>query len=246
LSTDLVPVDRATILEKVATALVTGNVHKLTWPEKMVYLNQLCQDFGNLNPRTKPFEFIRLPPDKQGVVREMPYVTKDGGAQLSKAFGISLEIVSRETTEGETYRVVCKAKTPDGRTDEDDGVTDIKGKSGNQLANAQMVAVTKAKRRATLSIVGCGFMDESELETMSGAEKVPFPDEVGKVEVVVTGVQADGSVPDIKTILEEGCEVGLSSEEMKAFVGAKDWSNVSLVVRRALWNHIKSKKGKTE
>jgi hypothetical protein len=40
----------------------------------------------------------------------------------------------------------------------------IKGLSGEALANATMKAETKAKRRLTLSLVGLGFLDESEIE----------------------------------------------------------------------------------
>src|SRR5690606_14334225 len=46
----------------------------------------------------------------------------------------------------------------------------------DELANALMKAETKAKRRATLSICGLGMMDESEIETVEGAQPVVIDD----------------------------------------------------------------------
>ena len=60
----------------------------------------------------------------------------------------------------------------DGRTDESTGVVSIGNLKGDFLANACMKAETKAKRRVTLSIVGLGFLDESEAETIPNAQRV--------------------------------------------------------------------------
>ena len=57
-----------------------------------------------------------------------------------------------------------------GRQDMDMGVTTVKGLSGDALANAYMKALTKAKRRVTLSLCGLGMLDESEIETIPGAQ----------------------------------------------------------------------------
>lgn len=236
-------------MEKAEAALLQGSMDKLDLREKLAYLNQLCRDFGGLNPRTKPFEFIRLPPDNKGRIREVPYVTKDGGAQLRKAFSISLKVLSRETIDG-VHRVVCQASTPEGRVDEDVGVCNVEGLSGDKLANALMRAETKAKRRATLSITGLGFLDESELDTMPRAEPVPFPDEVGQVEVTVKSATVDqpkDGVPNIYVILEEAKNVGLTDDDLRKASGWKgEWPKTTVVVNRALWNFVKLKKGKTE
>jgi hypothetical protein len=49
------------------------------------------------------------------------------------------------------------------------GATSIKGLAGDNLVNAKLKAITKAKRRLTLSICGLGFLDETEIETIPGA-----------------------------------------------------------------------------
>jgi hypothetical protein len=53
-----------------------------------------------------------------------------------------------------------------GHTDSATGVVCLTGETGKHLANAIMKAETKAKRRATLSLCGLGFLDESELDTV--------------------------------------------------------------------------------
>ena len=50
--------------------------------------------------------------------------------------------------------------------------------TGDALANALMKAETKAKRRATLSLCGLGFLDETEIETIPEKAKRPPPDEL--------------------------------------------------------------------
>ena len=73
--------------------------------------------------------------------------------------------------------VMVQATRGDGRTTVDIGAVCLKGKNGEDLANARMKAFTKAKRRSTLSLCGLGDMpDESELETMG---RVTFCDDKG-------------------------------------------------------------------
>jgi hypothetical protein len=73
---------------------------------------------------------------------------------------------------GDLYVVHVRARARDGREDEDVGVVSLAGLSQDDLVNAIMKAITKAKRRVTLSICGLGWLDESEIETIPGAERV--------------------------------------------------------------------------
>ena len=68
--------------------------------------------------------------------------------------------------------VHVRAKDVTGRIDEDLGVVPFpETMRGDVRANTIMKAVTKAKRRVTLSISGLGFLDETEVETIPGAKK---------------------------------------------------------------------------
>jgi hypothetical protein len=70
-----------------------------------------------------------------------------------------------------TVHVSATDKT--GRKDEDYGVVSVQGLSGEAASNAFMKAVTKAKRRVTLSISGLGFSDEEEIESITPAFSDP-------------------------------------------------------------------------
>jgi thioredoxin-like negative regulator of GroEL len=66
--------------------------------------------------------------------------------------------------------VHVRARTADGRQDEDMGVVNIDGLAGDAAANAILKAITKAKRRVTLSICGLGWLDETEADAIPGAQ----------------------------------------------------------------------------
>lgn len=155
--------------------LIKGDLAKLTSAQKIAYVNNLCQSLG-LNPLTRPFDYLTL--NNKLVL----YAKKDCADQLRKLYGITLTVIRRERDEAnQCYTVVVKAAFPDGREDEASGSVGIsywKKKDqcdpgeqphwelmrGEELANKMMRAETKAKRRATLSICGLGFLDESELD----------------------------------------------------------------------------------
>ena len=149
------------VMEKV---VVGGDLKVLTSQERMQYYRQVCESVG-LNPLTRPFDYITL----QGKLTL--YARKDATEQLRRMHGVSLEIARTETV-GDAYVVTVIARTPDGRTDSDMGAVVIKGVSGDNLVNAMLKAVTKAKRRVTLSICGLGMLEETETETIHSAQRV--------------------------------------------------------------------------
>lgn len=139
-------------------ALVKGDLSKLSDVERASYVKNLCESLS-LNMLTKPFEYIVL----NGKLTL--YANKSATDQLRKIRKVS--ITKTEVAQvGDIYMVTAYAATPDGRTDCDTGALNIKNLSGDNLANAIMKAITKAKRRVTLSICGLGMLDESELETI--------------------------------------------------------------------------------
>jgi len=155
------------------TVVVGGNLSQLSPADRLLYYRQVCESIG-LNPLTKPFAYIML----NGKLTL--YARRDATDQLRKLHAVSLEIVSRETI-GDVYQVTARAKDRDGRTDESTGAVAIKGLSGEALANAYMKAETKAKRRVTLSLVGLGWLDESEAASVPGAQLVTVDDATGEV-----------------------------------------------------------------
>lgn len=148
-------------MQAVEAALVKNDISKLGDAERMAYYKSVCDSVG-LNPMTKPFAFLSL----QG--KTVLYATKDCSEQLRKIHGVSTQIVS-QGNDGDLYVVHIKAKDRSGREDEDIAVIPCNGIKGADLANLRMKAITKAKRRVTLSICGLGILDESELDTLHGS-----------------------------------------------------------------------------
>lgn len=149
------------VIEKV---IIEGDLSQLSPGERLNYYRSVCDSLG-LNPLTKPFDYIRLNN------RLVLYAKRDATDQLRKIHGVSVSITSRERIE-DVYVVSAKATTRDGREDESIGAVNILNLKGDTLANALMKAETKAKRRVTLSIVGLGWLDETEIETIPDAKPV--------------------------------------------------------------------------
>ncbi|EPM5333158.1 hypothetical protein ACTMZB_001664 [Campylobacter coli] len=148
-------------------ALVKGDLSKLSDVERASYVKNLCESLG-LNMLTKPFEYIVL----NGKLTL--YANKSATDQLRQIRKVS--ITKTEVAQvGDIYMVTAYAATPDGRTDCDTGALNIKNLGGDNLANAIMKAITKAKRRVTLSICGLGMLDESELDLkVWGSDEKPI------------------------------------------------------------------------
>ena len=150
--------DYGAIMERV---LVVGDLAKLTAQERVSYYLAVCNSMG-LNPLTRPFEYLNL----NGKLTL--YAVRNCTDQLRSRHGVSTEIVKRASQgrDSELYEVIARATTADGRYDESSGVVYIGGLRGEALANALMKAETKAKKRATLSLVGLSMLDETEVESI--------------------------------------------------------------------------------
>jgi hypothetical protein len=138
--------------------LFRDDLSDLSPDQRTTYVVDLCNSLG-LNWRTRPFSYLTL----NGKL--VLYAKKDCTEQLRKINGISLNVVSREL-EGGLMIVHVRATDKTGRTDEDFGVVPFKNQGNEFSSNAMMKAITKAKRRVTLSISGLGFLDESEVESI--------------------------------------------------------------------------------
>jgi hypothetical protein len=153
------PAPLATLDDQTMLLLVAGgDCSRLNPQQRLAYYRARCEAAG-LDPRTQPFEFTKL----NG--KEVLYARKAAADGLASKHGIQLAITSQTTEEG--IRVVTvRATAKDGRQTEDVGAVTVKGLVGDALCNALMKAVTKAKRRAILSLTGLGMLDETEVETV--------------------------------------------------------------------------------
>ena len=162
-----VPMKIPTSGDIMESVVIKGDLAKLTPDERVRYYNEVCRSMG-LNPLTKPFEFITLNGKLQ------LYALRACADQLRKINGVTLEIVSREVAH-DILTIHVRARLPDGRADEDLGSVSFPDTlKGEARANAELKAVTKAKRRATLSICGLGWLDETEVEDIPSRAKRPI------------------------------------------------------------------------
>lgn len=153
--------------------VIKGDLSKLTEAQRMAYYSEVCRSLG-LNPLTRPFEFIVL----NG--RLTLYATRGAADQLRSVHGITITSLDPRQI-GELYVVVATGRDRDGREDSSTGAVSIKGLTGEALANAMMKAETKAKRRLTLSLAGLGWSDETEVETIQGAQRADVDPETGEI-----------------------------------------------------------------
>lgn len=149
------------------SVIIKGDLSKLTPQERSEYYVRVCQSIG-LNPLTQPFQYITL----NGKLTL--YARRDAADQLRKINDISIEIVSKSVDDG-LLTVHVRARDSRGRTDEDFGVVSVSNLKGEAAANAFLKAVTKAKRRVTLSLSGLGFLDETEVDDIPASAKTPAP-----------------------------------------------------------------------
>jgi hypothetical protein len=200
------------------SVIIKGDLAKLTADERVRYYGEVCRSLG-LNPLTKPFEFITL----NGKL--VLYALRACADQLRKINGISLEIVSRDLTDG-ILTIHVRAKTPDGRTDEDLGSVPFPDTlKGDARANAELKCVTKAKRRATLSICGLGFLDETEVADIPARAKRPvetFDSETGEFDEP-SGTITDEQVAQISALIQE---TKSNVERFLKYIGAPSISDI--------------------
>ena len=147
------------ILENV---IIRGDISGLTPKQRSAYYLQVCESLG-LNPKTQPFAMLKL----NG--KDLLYATKNCTDQLTAMHKLTRKTLEypKEVEFGSlrVIRCVVEVSTPNGRVEHATGAVPTPT-TADALCNALMKCETKAKRRATLSIVGLGCLDESELDTL--------------------------------------------------------------------------------
>src|SRR6516225_12027083 len=179
------PVKAAPSADIMESVLIKGDLARLSPDERVTYYNAVCKSIG-LNPLTQPLAYMSL----QG--RLQLYAKRDAADQLRRLRNVSVEILHQGLAD-DLYSVHVQATDPTGRKDEDLGVVPLPANvKGEFRANMILKAVTKAKRRVTLSICGLGFLDESEVESIADAKTEPAP----TVQELSMAEEMDDEIPD--------------------------------------------------
>jgi hypothetical protein len=154
--------------EALERAIVQGDLSGLSDAQRVQLYLRTCESLG-INPYTKPFDYLKL----NG--RLILYPLRACTDQLRSVRGVSVTGVRTEM-QGDLVIVTVSARDRTGREDTDIGAVPVNGLRGEALANATMKAITKGKRRVTLSLCGLGWVDETEVSAIPGAERVNLPD----------------------------------------------------------------------
>ena len=160
--------------ELAAIAATKNDLSQMTESQRAQLYGAVCRSVG-LNPLTSPFEYIKL----NGKLTL--YAKKGATDQIRETRSISITSIEKDVMDG-VLMVTVMAQDKSGRTDTDVGAVVVAGLKGEALANAYMKAITKAKRRVTLSLAGLGFLDETEVETVPSASTVQVDHQTGAIE----------------------------------------------------------------
>jgi hypothetical protein len=171
--TQAIATQQAPDVQLMESVLLGGDMSKLSAADRLKFYKSVCESLG-LNPLTQPFQYIVL----NG--KMVLYASRNCTDQLRATRKINLSIVAREHME-DVYVVTARATMPDGRSDESVGAVTIGTLKGEALANALMKAETKAKRRATLSVCGLSWADESEVSSIPSAQTVNVDVNTGEI-----------------------------------------------------------------
>ena len=196
--TELSAKDRAKVVDSLVSR---GDVSGLGPAERAAYYVAMCSRLG-LDAHTQPFAFLRL----NG--KEVMYATRGATDQLAR-----IHRINRKITDGpkvidlagtKLVYALCEVSTPDGRIETATATVPL-----TDPVNVLMKAETKAKRRATLSILGLGMLDEMELETIPANAQSPGGgvdlSQAHKPEEIDLGAETETSDAQLSPTLEMFC-----------------------------------------
>jgi len=149
--------------ERIFEVLAAGNIGILKPEERVEFYRATCESLG-VNPLTRPFEYLVL----NG--KTVLYATRACADQLRKIHGISIS-EPRIEYQDDLVIVTVTGRDATGRTDSEIGAVPLGNLKGEARSNAIMKALTKSKRRLTLSMAGLGMLDETEVDSIPAARR---------------------------------------------------------------------------
>jgi len=182
--------------DAMTTLILKGDIGLFSDEQKVEYYKAMCNRTG-LDWTTKPFDYLTM----QG--KKVLYLNKSGVEQLNALHNVSITITHNEQI-GDVYVVTVRASNEKRFTDST-GAVPVKGLAGDGLANAYMKAETKAKRRATLSLLGLAILDESEAQHIPG----------GVLETAEVFLTPLATPEDLKELCHYAKGFGWSGEEVR-------------------------------
>lgn len=144
--------------QSILRAIANDDLGGLSEPQRYAYYAHECERMG-IDPAAAPLVWANM----SGKLRL--YAKRTAGDMLAAKHGISTQLTAGPDVRDKVIYCQVRATMPDGRSCEDVGTV-----AASDPVNGYMKAVTKATRRAVLRLAGWGGLDESELETIPGAQ----------------------------------------------------------------------------
>lgn len=155
-----------------------GDWGKLSPGERRDLYREICETL-DIEPNIMPFYLITTQGRGGGGEKTILYLNRGGAEALRKKHHISVRVLQSSLIhlpgEGLFYQVVVEASMREPtqeegkevRREQGVAVADLRDKQGVELENAILFAETKAKRRATISLLGLGSLLLDETEALS-------------------------------------------------------------------------------
>ena len=195
---DDTPVIRADAIESrvIESVIVRGDISALSPNERATYYVELCKSLG-LSAAAQPFAPLKL----NG--KEILYPTRGATDQLAAMHRINREIIDGprviDVAGTKLVFAVCRATHPNGRTETATATVPLV-----DPANVLMKCETKAKRRATLSILGLGMLDETEIDSIpANAKSEALPIKVEAVKPSRSKLSDEEKAERVAAIIDE-------------------------------------------
>lgn len=221
----------------VSSIVLRGDLSGLTEAQLTRYYASLCESLS-LDVRFKPFDVLNMNGKK------VLYANRACSDMLAKLHGITREIIDGPRFVDwldKTKAIICiaRATSPSGRQETATAVV-----PAADPINAMMKCETKAKRRATLAILGLGILDATELETIPGI-RLPQNALQSSVEApTVAPWTMDGLMRDARAIkaskasrelkIQEWTELCKDAAECLADFNGYTWQQVSTYLTEKL------------
>lgn len=198
----------------IESLVIGGDLSRLTAPQKVSFYNYRCKQAG-LDPAAKPFDLLKL----NG--KEILYANASCTQQLCGIHKLKVAITARDKVD-DIYTVCARVESPDGRYSENMGAVPLTNLRGEALANAMLKATTKAIRRTVLAHLGLGMLDETEVQTIPGAQVAEFKpgitnDPRGDLSAVDTSMR-DQHVNAVADILSQDKDEYAIAEDLRTYV----------------------------
>lgn len=152
--TNLTVQDQGDLVTAVGKLVLQGDLSSLSESDRVTFYHAYCESMG-LNPVTQPLAYIKV----QGTTKLYP--KKEAAEQLRMMHGVNFPQGPNLSFQDDLV-IVTQVATHGDRQDADVGIVSLAKLQGEARANAIMKAITKAKRRVTLSILGLGFFNQYE------------------------------------------------------------------------------------